>query len=167
MLKRKNMTFDEIASVIINNNKYQSLKKDSHHGITRYEHLMRVSKYTYKITKFLNLNYISATKGALLHDYFNADEYLNIREMEKLRIHPFLALNNAKYEYQLNLLEENIICSHMYPIGCVKPKYAESWIVSFVDKIVAIYEFLNNKVKDKFALWFIFVINIISFKTDF
>lgn len=166
MFKMEKITFDEIANVIINKDKYQSLKKDSHHGLTRYEHLLRVGKYTYKITKFLKLNYISATKGALLHDYFNEVEYLNIREMEKLRIHPFLALNNAKFEYNLTLLEENIIASHMFPIGRVKPKYVESWIVSLVDKVVAIYEFLNNKVKDKFALWIIFIINIISFKAD-
>ena len=66
----KSIDFDTIASEIINKDKYISLKDDPHHGLNRYIHIMRVSKYTYKISKFLKLDYISATRAALLHDYF-------------------------------------------------------------------------------------------------
>lgn len=52
----------------------------------------------------------------------------------------------------------------MYPIGLIKPNYLESWIVSIVDKVVAIYEYCNNKFKDKLALWIIFLINMLSVK---
>ena len=45
------MSFNEIANNVIYTEKYQSLKNEPHHGITRYEHVMRVAKNTYKISK--------------------------------------------------------------------------------------------------------------------
>ena len=36
----------------------------------------------------------------------------------------------------------------MYPITRVKPKYIESKIVSFCDKLVSFYEFFRFEVKD-------------------
>lgn len=158
------VTFQEISNNIINKDKYLSLKNDYHHGLTRYSHSLRVAKYTYKITKFLHLNYISATKAALLHDYFNEEEYLDKVWLDKPRIHPFLSLNNALKEYNLTNLERNIIICHMFPIGGIKPIYAESWVVTLVDKTVASYEYLNFKFKDKFSVWFIFIINFLIFK---
>ena len=158
------MTFKEIKDNIITDKKYQSLKKDYHHGLNRYLHLMHVAKGTYYITKTLRLDYISATRGALLHDYFNEIEYLDKKGLDKPRIHPFLALNNAKKEFSLNLLEENIIISHMYPIGKIKPNYPESWIVTMVDKMVATYEYIRYKYKDKLVLHCIFLINLIRIR---
>ena len=46
------MTFQEIRNGITNNQKYQSLKNDYHHGLNRYTHLMHVAKLTFYITKF-------------------------------------------------------------------------------------------------------------------
>ncbi len=160
----RKLTFDEICHDIIIKDKYLSLKNEYHHGLTRYMHSLRVAKYTYIITKFLKLNYIEATKAALLHDYFNEIEYLDKIWLDKPRIHPFLSLNNASYEYDLTMLEKNIIISHMFPIGGIKPAYLESWVVTLVDKSVATYEYINFKFKDKFSVWFIFIINFLSFK---
>ena len=158
------MTFNEIKNSIVKSSKYQSLDLDYHHGLTRYKHIMHVSFFTYYICKLLRFDYISATRGALLHDYFNESEYLDVKGLDKPRIHPFLALNNSLKEHDLNIIERNIIVSHMYPIGLIKPLYKESWVVGFVDKIVALYEYINYKFKDKFALYIIFVFNFISIK---
>ena len=161
------VTFENIASSIIKTKKYQSLKNDYHHGLTRYTHSIKVAKGTYMISKLLKLDYVSATRGALLHDYFNEEEYLDSKGLEKPRIHPFLALNNANFEYELNLKEKNIIISHMFPLGKIKPEYLESWIVSTVDKIVALDEYIVYKFKDKLVLFAIFAINFIRFKCNF
>ncbi len=161
------LTFENIAAPIINTDKYQSLKNDYHHGLTRYIHSVKVAKVTYLVTKFLRLDYVSATRGALLHDYFNNKEYLDIKASDKPKIHPFLALNNAKREHKLNMIEQNIIISHMYPIGKIEPIYPESWIVSSVDKLVAIDEFLLCKFKDELILLAIFAVNFLKFKCDF
>ena len=158
------MTFKDIEQEIIYNEKYQSLKNDYHHGLNRYLHIMHVAKISYYISKFLKLDYISTTRGALLHDYFNESDYLDKKGLEKPRIHPFLSLINAKNNYKLNYKEENIIVSHMFPIGKIKPLYIESWIVTIVDKSVATYEYIRYKYKDKLVLHVIFMINLLSIK---
>ena len=158
------MSFNEICNNITNSYKYQSLKNDYHHGLNRYIHIMHVARGTYIISKIFGLDYISATRGALLHDYFNEGEYLDIVGLDKPRIHPFLALNNSLKEHDLNIIERNIIISHMYPIGLIRPLFFESWIVTCIDKIVATYEYINYKFKDKLVLEFIFILNILSLK---
>ena len=110
-----------------------------HHGITRLEHSERVALYTYKITKRLKLNYKSATKAALLHDFF-FDEVSDKSSIERLTNHPMIALNNANKYFELNKLEEDIISKHMFPITFRIPKYIESWIVDGIDDVCAIYE---------------------------
>ena len=158
------MKFNEISEKIINSSKFKSLDNDYHHGLTRYKHIMHVARGTYFISKVLRLDYISATRGALLHDYFNEEEYLFTKGLDKPRIHPFLALNNSMKEYNLNTKEKNIIISHMYPIGLIKPEYLESWVVTLVDKSVATYEYINYKFKDTIAIYLIFILNFLSMK---
>jgi len=155
--------FESIANEIINSDKYQSLKSEDHHGLSRYEHSLRVARNTYKISKKMNLDYISATRGALLHDYFTDEEYRNTKGMKKYSMHPVIALNNAIREYELNPVEENVIVSHMYPMGKVKPNCKESWIVTVVDKGVAIYECARYKTKECLALTFLLVLNFMHF----
>lgn len=155
--------FELIAKDIINKDKYQSLKNEDHHGLTRYEHSLRVAKNTYRISKALKMDYVSATRGALLHDYFNDEDYRNTKGIKKGSMHPVIALNNARREYELNDKEENIIVSHMYPLGKNKPNCKESWLVSGVDKSVALYECTRFKFKEKLVYLFILTINFMHF----
>ena len=48
-MQSKKISFSEISKDIINTNKFNELKKENHHGLTRYIHVMRVSKFTYKL----------------------------------------------------------------------------------------------------------------------
>ena len=50
--------FDVIAKDIIEKDKFQSLKNEPHHGLNRYEHILRVAKNTYRISSFLKMDYI-------------------------------------------------------------------------------------------------------------
>ena len=56
-----------------------------------------------------------------------------------LRI-PKIALKNAKKLCSLNKKEENIIVRHMWPLTFIPPRYIESYVVSFADKICAMAE---------------------------
>lgn len=158
----KSIDFDTIASEIINKDKYISLKDNPHHGLNRYIHSMNVAKGTYRISKLLKMDYVSATRGALLHDYFNDSDYRSTKGFKKGAMHPVIALNNARREFELNEKEENIIVSHMFPLGDVKPNCRESWIVTGVDKIVAIRECGIYKLREKIALGVIFIVNFIG-----
>ena len=131
--------FELIINDINKNKEFLKLKNIKHHGITRYDHCFRVSYYTYLITKKLNLNYISATRAALLHDFFTS-EVENEGSVKRLRKHPSIAVENAKKYFEINDLEEDIIKKHMFPVTIIPPKYLESWIVDIIDDISAIYE---------------------------
>ena len=154
------MNFTSIITDIVEKEKFQSLKNDPHHGITRYDHVMRVARNTYRVSKKLNIDYISATRGALLHDYFNNNEYKMTKGLKKGSIHPVISLNNARREFVLNPKEENIIVSHMFPLGNIKPNCKESWIVTIIDKVVAIYECCAYKLREKIIIAFSFIVNM-------
>lgn len=158
----KSIEFERIANDIISTDKYQSLKDDPHHGLNRYIHSMNVARKTYFVTKFFRMDYVSATRGALLHDYFNDCEYRSTKGLKKGALHPVIALNNARREYNLNPKEENIIVSHMFPMGEVIPNCKESWVVTTVDKVVAIKECSIYKLREKLSFAFIVIMNFLS-----
>ncbi len=134
--------FNEIISNILDNEKFNNIKKCRHHGITRFEHSLRVSYYSYLVTKKLRLNYKETARGGLLHDFFITDELKETEQKLSAFVHPYKALKNADDYFNLTDLERDIIINHMFPTLPHKiPKYLESWIVSIVDKIVATYEF--------------------------
>ena len=131
--------FESINADILNNSEFNKLRSIAHHGITRYDHSLRVARYTYFVTRKLHLNYKEATRAALLHDFFT-DEVVNESSIKKLTKHPLYAVENAKKYFDLTPMQENIIATHMFPVGLNIPKYIESWVVDILDDVAAIYE---------------------------
>lgn len=138
-MRRHNTEFYKLTKDILTNKEFNKLRYINHHGITRYDHSLRVAYYTYIITKKLHLDYHKATKGALLHDFF-IDEVSSMDGVSRLRKHPTYALINAKKYYDLSPMEEDIIKTHMFPVTFRPPKYLESWLVDIIDDIASIYE---------------------------
>ena len=127
-----------IVDDILDNDKFKKTNDCKHHGLTRMEHSIKVSYYSYKISKKLKLDYKATARAGLLHDFFiNEDiEQKNISAF----IHPYKSLDNSKQYFYLSEKEEDIIISHMFPILPHKiPKYLESWLVSLTDKIAIAY----------------------------
>ena len=87
---------------------YQKLKCIKHHGITRYEHSLRVAYYSYIITKALKLDYKETTEAALLHDFF-IDEVKEKNPIARLRQHPEYAVLNASKIIDLSEKQVDII----------------------------------------------------------
>ena len=143
--------YNDIVIDIINNEEFNKLKDYKHHGITRYDHVLRVSKWSYKACKKLKLDYISATRAGLLHDFFfvnNQEVKLSYR-IKVLFIHPKMALENSKKYFILSKKEERIILSHMFPIGLCIPTSIEGWLVNVIDDIASIYERIYSLFKIK------------------
>lgn len=107
--------YEFLIKNIINNEEFNKLEKEKHHGTNRLIHSKRVSYYSYR-TKWDRFKLIFT--------------------------HPIQAVKKSKKLYHLNPKEENIIISHMFPLG-IPPKYLESWIVQGVDKVIATYEFIE------------------------
>lgn len=131
--------FYEINKDIFDNKKFNELKNYRHHGITRYDHCYNVAYITYRITRKISKNYKEITRAALLHDFFT-DEVDNMGSIKRFVTHPKYALENSKKYFNISKLQEDIILSHMFPVGLKVPKYKESWLVDIVDNISSIYE---------------------------
>ena len=162
MKKSQKQEFDIINSDILTNNDFRQLDNELHHGISRYGHSYRVAKWTYNITKKLGMNYKSATRAALLHDFYLNEELDTKNSFTALFDHPAKARENASKYYNLTSLESNIIEAHMFPFGYKLPKYKESWVVTLVDKSVALYEMYRYKLSLKLGIYLIFVFNMIT-----
>lgn len=160
----ENEEFYLIIDDIIQNEHFLEIMNVRHHGITRYNHSLRVSYYTFLITKKLKLNYIEATRAALLHDFFT-DETDDMGGFKALTSHPKIALKNAKKYFDISKLQEDIILKHMFPITLEFPKYRESVIVDIVDDIASVYE-RTYSFRNEFrtAINFIFIILLLKFK---
>lgn len=131
-----------IVKDILDNDKFKSLSDYKHHGDNRMNHSIRVSYYSYLLSKKLHLKSVEVARAGLLHDFFfvNNQELDIITRIKVLFTHPYIALDNSKKIFKINTLEENIIKSHMFPIGIVLPKHKESWLVNMVDDYFSIYE---------------------------
>ncbi|MCD7819288.1 MAG: HD domain-containing protein [Lachnospiraceae bacterium] len=106
---------------------------------------VHVAEISLKLAAFLpvTVDEDSLIRGALLHDYFlyHRNESVKTYVLHGYR-HPMIAADNAKKDYGINDIEENIIRRHMFPLTPVPPKYKEAWIVCIADKYCATLEYL-------------------------
>jgi len=142
--KLKDNEYIQLVNDIMEHAEFNKTKNIIHHGLNRFDHCVRVSYYSYKITKFLKLDYKDVARAGLLHDFFFVDNSsIDItKRLDVLINHPKYALINSKRYFELSDKESDIISSHMFPVAFKLPKYLESWIVDLVDNGVAIMEFL-------------------------
>ena len=153
VLLEEDKEFYYAISDILANKIVMSSDKILHHSKTScYRHMFNVSYYTYKMCKWLKLDYVSAARGAMLHDlylYTWHKECGIINELLKkhLWIHPRLALQNASKYFELNDIEKDIIIKHMWPVTIRFPKYAESFIVGIADKFCCVMEVVHDLFK--------------------
>ena len=112
-----------------------------HSDISCLEHCLYVSYTSFLVCKRLGLDYRSAARGGLLHDFFLYDWHIT-KPDEGLHgfVHPRIALRNANRNFDLNGREQDIIEKHMWPMTLVFPKYKESYIVCLIDKYCASME---------------------------
>ena len=161
-MRRYNTGFYKVVKNIITNKEFNKLKDIDHHGISRYDHSLRVAYYTYIITKGLKLDYEKATRGAMLHDFF-IDEVKDMDGIQRLRKHPGFALKNAKKYYGLSSMEEDIIKTHMFPVTFRQPKYLERWLVDIIDDVAAIYERCFSVKKELSTSMSVFLLMVINY----
>ncbi|MEG2322603.1 MAG: hypothetical protein RSB71_03895 [Bacilli bacterium] len=133
-----------IVKDIIYDEDFLKLQKCSHHGISRYDHSVKVSYAAYKYALKHHFDYDQVAIGGLLHDFFITDNLNLFGKLKSTFNHPKKAKDNALNKYDLTAKETDIIISHMFPINLRLPKYKESWLVSLYDKKVGIMEFGNK-----------------------
>lgn len=162
MSKKNKEIYYDIFSEFNKVNKYRKLKSIEHHGNNRLDHINRVAKMSFLVSKKLGMDYVSCTRGAMLHDFFTLDDidkrvcgYHNL-----LNNHPSIALNNSLKYFNVNDIEKDIILTHMYPIVKGKPKYKESFVVCLCDKLVSFREFFKYQLSVSTNVFLLFIINM-------
>lgn len=161
-MKKTKLEFERITQDILYHPEFIKLKGELHHGISRYEHSVRVAKTSYNLSKAMKLNYKEITRAALLHDFFFDEELKEYNKRKTLVEHPKKAKENAKRYFVLNERQENAIESHMFPLmGCI-PKYKESIIVGIADKLVATHEMYRYKAVLQLGILMIFFFNMMA-----
>ena len=137
--------FNKTIREIITNENYQKMKKIPHHGnVSCYEHSYNVALYSYifVIKNKWKVDLKSLIRGAMLHDYYLYDWHKkNGQKRWHGFRHPKIAYKNAKNDFEINKKEKDIITKHMWPLTLfLLPKYKESFIVMYADKMVSLNE---------------------------
>ena len=134
--------FLNIVSDIINNEDVLKMKDFRQHFNTScYDHCLEASYYSYKVCKFLHLDYTSSARAAMVHDMFLYDwrkpnPYAGLHAFT----HGKVAYENASKYFEFNDKEKDIITKHMWPIYIGFPRYLETIILTIIDKHCTILE---------------------------
>ncbi len=135
--------FKMLIHDLIENETVQQMKNyRQHFETTCFEHCYTVAYYVFLICKKYHLDYISATRAAMLHDLFLYD--WRKRENGRKGFHAFThgktACDNACKLFVLNDKEKNMILTHMWPVTLKCPKSPEGFVLTAVDKYCALSE---------------------------
>ena len=158
-----NKEFLNIIKDIISNETVQEMKNfRQHYETTCFDHCYMVSYYCYLICKKYKLDYISATRAAMLHDLFLYD--WRIRQPDRKGLHAFthgkLACENTSKLFDLTQKEKDMIITHMWPVTMKFPTSIEGLILTFVDKYCATsetFEVLKSRMFMKKAFRYAYV----------
>ena len=121
----------------------QEMKKYRQHcDISCYDHCLSVAYYSFCICKKLHLYSKSMARAAFIHDLFLYDWRVRQpgRKGHHAFTHPKTSYEKASNLFDLNKKEKDIITKHMWPVTIIPPKYAESYILTLVDKYSALTE---------------------------
>ncbi len=135
---------EEILAELEQEGRFDLERSYFQHGKTSiYTHSVQVACFSLYMARRMNLQVDerALARGALLHDYFLYDwhDSENGHHLHGFT-HPATALKNAKMDYALNEIEENIIRRHMFPLTPIPPMYTEAWLVCMADKYCALRE---------------------------
>ena len=135
---------DRITAQLERAGRLEQLKQFVQHGNwTVYAHSRNVADMSLRMARRLRLrlNEEALVRGALLHDYFLYDWHKPDPNRPKHAFfHPRVAWENARRDYTLGTIEEDIIRHHMFPMVPIPPRTAEGWIVCVADTLCALRE---------------------------
>ena len=142
--------FNLIVQDVLTHPEFLRLKEFRHHTSSIYDHALEVSFLSYRISKQLGMDYRSAARGGLLHDFFLYDwRHHDVPDLPREKFHGFehpkIALDNAQKYFALNDIERDCILRHMWPLTLTPPRFRESFVVCMADKYVASREYLVRR----------------------
>lgn len=130
----------------------QQLKEYNHHYYNnRLNHSIGVSYKSYRVAKKVGADAKAVARAGLLHDMYYYDRSISkevLNGSSHNKVHPKIAVQNAKQLTELSEIEQDIIEKHMWGATNTRPKYKESYIVTMIDKWCAMTD-LTIPIKKK------------------
>ncbi len=99
-----------------------------HHSVPKFDHLLRVARYSYLLAPWMGADRRTAVRAAVLHD-------LDSR-LGTLTTHGAIAARVAAEMGEPEAVSEAIV-SHMYPFG-PRPTTREGWVLVVADKMASL-----------------------------
>lgn len=136
---------------ILNSETFQQSREYVQHGdFSVWKHSLNVAETSLRLSRVLPFKFSerALVRGALLHDYFQYDWHdrkigrREIFEFYKMHgfTHPATAARNARRNFHIGKLENEIIRKHMWPLTIVPPRSREAWVVTMADKYCSMME---------------------------
>ncbi len=142
-----NELIEQYGADILTAPKFREQDEYIQHGnITVRQHCMSVARASLKLDSLLHArcNERALIRGALLHDYFLYDWHNHEQSPSWHGFkHARIALQNASEDFSLNILEEEIIKKHMWPLNVSPPRCREAWIVNLADTYCSLLETIH------------------------
>lgn len=146
-------SFRNYISDLLRNPLVMQMKRYKQHGNTDcYHHCLRVAYFSYRICSLMGLKAREAARAGMLHDFFLYDWHTHAQETGKRfhgLNHPRIALENAQNAFTLSEAEKDMILKHMWPLTLIPPRYPESFVICFVDKLCSICEIAEKLMHKK------------------
>ena len=126
-----------------------------HGDVSVYDHVLAVAKTSICMARVLSrvgiaVDVHALVRGALLHDYFLYDWHIkDPTRPAHATHHAAAALRNARRDFSLNPTEENMIASHMFPLGGAWPGNKQSAVLWVADKVCAARETVVGRLPRK------------------
>ncbi len=134
--------FTRIVEPLVQHPKVAILARYMHHRTTtRLDHCLKVAWLSYQVARRFSLDGVAAARGGVLHDLFYYEWLTEGPRLHGFR-HPRICLENARRVALLSAIEEDVIIKHMWPLTVSPPRYAESWIVCFIDTYCTFRDYL-------------------------
>jgi uncharacterized protein len=141
----------EYGGDILKSESFQQSRQFVQHGsFSVWRHSLNVAQASLELSQALPFQFSerALVRGALLHDYFQYDWHKRkagmreIGEFYKMHgfTHPEVAARNARRDFQIGNLENEIIRKHMWPLTIMPPMCREAWIVTIADKYCSLLE---------------------------
>lgn len=128
----------ELEEICRNSRMLESTQYIQHGSTSVFRHSVSVAYCAYGIAvrTHADVDVHSLIRGALLHDYFLYDWHVKSSEHKWHGFyHAEKSLENAMEDFTLNEIEKDMIRCHMFPLNLRVPKYKESWILCYADKL--------------------------------
>ncbi len=137
--------FWEIIEPIASDPRTQEMKKYIQHShVSTYDHCMDVARHCFYFVRHheLKVDEKALVRAAFLHDYYLYDWHTHGDKLHGYH-HADIAKANAKRDFDINILESEIINSHMWPLNLTRvPKTREALLLCAVDKFCSARETL-------------------------